>query len=94
MVTNARQLFLGNIKVRCFDGYDLVPFNPTRGAVTTPLHGQGHHLPVGGLDMSKIRRVSKNPVNFLFTCHRCMKPWRHAGDAAPGANFKATPFMQ
>jgi hypothetical protein len=50
-------------------------------------------LSVGGLGGSKIRRVSKTPVNFLFTYHRRMKSRFHAGGAVPGVN-NATPFMQ
>jgi hypothetical protein len=49
---------------------------------------------VGELGVPKIHRVSKTPINFLFTYRRCMKALRHAGAAIPGVNFKATPFMQ
>jgi hypothetical protein len=68
--------------------------HPSVTARPTPLHGQGHPLPVGELDVPKICRTSKTTVNFLFTYHRRTKSWPHAGGAVPGVNFKATPFMQ
>jgi hypothetical protein len=64
-----------NVLSRGEQARSLRPVNVTEFAVgresgPTPLHGQGHPLPAGALDGSKICRTQKATLNFLFTYHR------------------------